>query len=276
VHGRAEQVFSSPARQAWDSLLFSGFGLMPGHARDPTASRKISVVIPAYNESRVIEKNLAEVVRALRSLGYDFEVIVVDDGSPDNTHVHAARARSAYPEHIRVVRYDKNCGKGNALMCGTRCASGNHVAFLDADLDLHPEQLGTFLEIMDREKADVVIGSKRHPQSRVNYPTERRIYSTVYHALVWLLFGLPVRDTQIGLKLFKIEVLHQVFPRILVKRFAFDIEVLANAHRLGYRIVEAPVRLSFQRPKGRIKWRDIYEIAIDTLAIFYRMHVLKD
>jgi hypothetical protein len=84
-----------------------------------------------------------------------------------------------------------------------------------------------------------------------------------------------VRDTQTGLKVFKREVLLRVFPRIVVKRFAFDIEVLANAHRPGYRIAEAPVELTFQRRFGRIRIRDIYQILIDTVAIFYRMRITR-
>jgi hypothetical protein len=89
-----------------------------------------------------------------------------------------------------------------------------------------------------------------------------------------LLFGLPLRDTQTGLKVFRREVLQRVFPRILAKRFAFDIEVLANAHRLGFKLVDAPVTLEFKRGLGRIRWKDIRATGLDTLAIFYRMYIL--
>lgn len=236
---------------------------------------KISVVMPAFNESENILRNLIEVVQTLARFEYDFEVIVVDDGSPDNTHIQAARVLTQHPELVRIVRYDKNLGKGNALICGTCYATGAYIVFLDADMDLHPSQLPVFFEIMDVTGADVVIGSKRHPASRVNYPLVRQLYSNVYYGIVRLLFGLPVKDTQTGLKLFKAEVLQAVFPRILAKRFAFDIEVLANAHRLGYRIVDAPVTLHYRRALGRIKNRDVYDIFKDTLAIFYRMYILR-
>jgi glycosyltransferase involved in cell wall biosynthesis len=235
---------------------------------------KVSVIMPAFNESSHIVNNILETMSALNELGLHFEIILVDDGSHDETYLFAARVRADHPEQVRVVRYDENMGKGNALICGTRYASGDYVVFLDADMDLHPAQLPVFFRIMETDSADVVIGSKRHPESRVNYPTIRKIYSAVYYGMVRVLFGLPVRDTQTGLKLFKIDVLRRVFPRILAKRFAFDIEVLANAHRLGYRIVEAPVRLHFQRRFGRVRFHDAYVIFIDTLAIFYRMHLL--
>ncbi len=237
---------------------------------------KISVIMPAYNEARHIVKNLLEVVDTLAVFGYDFEVIVVDDGSPDKTYLEAVKLLSTHPELVRVVHYDENRGKGNALICGTTFAKGEYVVFLDADMDLHPSQLPVLFGIMDAENADVVIGSKRHPASIVNYPWHRRMGSWAYYSLIKLLFGLPVKDTQTGLKIFKRAVLARVFPRILVKRFAFDIEVLANVHHLGYKIVDAPVTLEFQRGTfGRIKPRDIYRIMLDTAAIFYRMRIIN-
>ena len=92
--------------------------------------------------------------------------------------------------------------------------------------------------------------------------------------LVRALFGLPVRDTQTGIKLFKRAVLERVLPRILVKRFAFDLELLANAHHFGYRIVEAPVTLNFRRVCSRLRISAVWNVFLDTLAIFYRMRIL--
>ena len=237
---------------------------------------KISVIMPAYNEARHIGCNLLEVVETLSGFDYEFEVIVVDDGSADNTYVEAAKLLSTHPERVRVVHYDENRGKGNALICGWTFAKGDFIVFLDADMDLHPSQLPVLFGIMDAEKADAVIGSKRHPASVVNYPLKRRLYSAIYYGLIKLLFGLPVKDTQTGLKVFRRQVLDRVFPRVLVKRFAFDIELLANAHHLGYKIVDAPVTLQFQRGAfGRIKLRDVRMIITDTLAIFYRMFIIR-
>jgi glycosyltransferase involved in cell wall biosynthesis len=231
--------------------------------------------MPAYNEAVHIVPNLLETVETLSEAGYDFEVIVVDDGSADGTYLEAAKLLSSHPELVRVIHYAKNQGKGNALMCGAWFARGAYVVFLDADMDLHPVQLPTLIELMETQAADVVIGSKRHPLSKVNYPWHRRLYSMVYYSLIRIMFGLPVKDTQTGLKIFKRSVIEDVFPRILVKRFAFDIEVLANAHRLGYKIVDAPVTILFQRKFGRLRYQDVRAILTDTLAIFYRMHILR-
>lgn len=123
----------------------------------------------------------------------------------------------------------------------------------------------------------MIIGSKFHPLSKLKYPKIRKIISLTYSLILSLLFRLPLRDTQTGLKVFKAEVLRRVLHRLRCKRFAFDVELLANAHRLGYKIIEIPVFMNFKRPKklGNIKFKDLYYAAIDTLAIFYRMYILK-
>ncbi len=234
----------------------------------------LSILMPAYNEAHSIADNVCETVETMRALSIDFEIVVIDDGSMDGTDAAASSALRAWPDHVRVVRCQRNEGKGNALICGAAYSKGAYVAFLDADMDLHPEQLASFFAIMDARNADVVIGSKFHPESKVDYPLLRRVYSFFYYMLVRALFGLPVRDTQTGIKLFKRAVLERVLPRILVKRFAFDLELLANAHHFGYRIVEAPVTLNFRRVCSRLRLAAVWSVFLDTLAIFYRMRIL--
>ncbi|HZV77361.1 MAG TPA: glycosyltransferase family 2 protein [Candidatus Babeliales bacterium] len=235
----------------------------------------LSILMPAYNEAHSIADNVRETAQTMEALGVDFEIVVIDDGSMDGTHAAASEAVRTWPEHVRVVRCYRNEGKGNALICGACYSKGDYVAFLDADMDLHPEQLASFFEIMHASGADAVIGSKFHPQSKIDYPLERRIYSLFYYMLVRALFGLPVRDTQTGIKLFKREVLERVMPRILVKRFAFDLELLANVHHFGYRVVEAPVTVNFQRVRSRLRLPAVFNVFQDTLAIFYRMRILR-
>ncbi|HEY1867663.1 MAG TPA: glycosyltransferase family 2 protein [Candidatus Cybelea sp.] len=235
----------------------------------------LSILMPAYNEAQSIAENVCETVETMRALGIDFEIIVIDDGSMDGTHTAASHALRAWPERVRVVRCTRNEGKGNALICGALYSKGDLVAFLDADMDLHPEQLAGFFTVMEARNADAVIGSKFHPDSKVDYPPVRRVYSFFYYMLVRALFGLPVRDTQTGIKLFRRPVLERVLPRILVKRFAFDLELLANVHHFGYRIVEAPVTVNFKRVCSRLRLRAVWNVFLDTLAIFYRMRILR-
>ena len=234
---------------------------------------KISIVVPAYNEAHHITANLEEIVRTFADFGCRYEIIVVDDGSCDGTFEKLSNVAKKH-SHIILRRNLRNYGKGRALKKGVRFATGKYIVLLDADMDLHPGQIQTFFDIMRLDDADVVIGSKMHPNSKVAYPFHRKIVSTIYFLLIRLLFDLPIRDTQTGLKLFKAEVIKKAFPRILVKQFAYDLELLVNVHRLGYKITEAPVVLNSRRRWGRVGWRAIYETWWDTMAVWYRTYIL--
>ena len=227
---------------------------------------KLSVLMPAYNEETIIYANALEAARQISPLADDYELLVIDDGSSDRTKAEIERAAAENPK-IRCISYQPNQG--------TAHATGDYIAFCDADLDLAPEQLADFIDRMQRENADVVIGSKMHPESKVDYPAIRRVYSWGYYILLLILFRLNVRDTQTGLKLFKAEVIKPVMRQILVKRFAFDIEVLAIINARGYKITSAPIEVVFHRASfGRIGYQDIRNMFVDTLAMFYRLHIL--
>lgn len=237
---------------------------------------KISVVMPAHNEGHHIFKNVRETQAVFDEAQCDYEIIVVNDGSSDNTGEEAKRAAAGFL-NVKVVDRDRNSGKGNALRRGFYHATGDVIVLLDADLDLHPRQLSSLFNIMKTQEADVVVGSKRHPESKLNYPTRRKIISKIYYFILWTLFGLPLNDTQTGLKIYKHEVLRRVMRRVLCKRYAFDVELLANVHRLGYKIVEAPIVLEFKREVrwGRMRLVDLWHAGMDTLAIWMRMTILR-
>jgi len=234
---------------------------------------EISVVLPAFNQERTIADNLREILRRLDATGLDFEMLLVSDGSLDATH---AEASTLDDPRVRVLQYDRNLGKGYALRTGSAAARGEWVAWLDSDLDLDPTRLVDFLALARDERLDVVVGSKRHPDSAVDYPTHRRVYSWLYQQLVRALFSLNVRDTQVGMKLFRREVLEEVLPVVLVKRYAFDLEMLAVAKSFGFdRIAEAPIRLEYQFEGSGVNWRAIAQALWDTGAIFYRLRLLR-
>ena len=236
---------------------------------------KVSIIMPAYNEAGRIAASIEETARTFNEFGCSWELIVMDDGSADDTYEKAVEFSKKYPDKVIVKKNPYNLGKGRAIKKSLHYVTGDYTVFLDADMDLHPLQVQTLFDIMRLDNADIVIGSKLHPNSVVNYPLDRRIISFIYYLLVRILFNLPCHDTQTGLKLFRTEVLRNVFPRILVKKFAFDLEVLVNAHHLGYKITEAPIVLKPQRRYGRIGSRAIFTTLWDTLVIFYRMHILK-
>jgi len=236
---------------------------------------KISVIMPAYNEAGRIASSIEETAKTMIDFGCEWELVVVDDGSTDDTFRLANRLASSYPGKLTVKKNYANQGKGWAIKEGLHCITGDYVVFLDADLDLHPLQIQALIDIMRMDNADIVIGSKLHPNSVVNYPLERRMASFLYYLLIRLMFNLPCHDTQTGLKLFKTKVAQRLFSMILVKKFAFDLEVLANAHRLGYKIAEAPIILDSRRRFGRIGAKAVFEVFYDTLAVFYRLRILK-
>ena len=236
---------------------------------------KVSIIMPAYNETDHLASSIEEVVKVFNEFGCIWELVVIDDGSSDDTYDIAKSFCDKYPHNIIVKKNPVNIGKGRALKKAFHYLTGDYVVFLDADMDLHPSQVQTLLDILRLTEADIVIGSKLHPNSLVNYPLQRKIVSFFYYLLVKALFNLPCHDTQTGLKLFKRGVLLKVLNRVLVKQFAFDLEILVNAHHLGYKIVEAPIVLNNQRKWGRIGFGAIFRTTWDTLAIFYRMRILK-
>lgn len=234
----------------------------------------LSVIMPAYGLESVIERNIETVCALLRDK-IPFEVLPVDDGSRDGTAAAIRRAVQTDPLCVRPVFVAVNAGKGNALKCGFAASRGTHILLLDADLDLAPTRITTFFQIMERERADIVIGSKRHPDSVIDYPWHRRLASVVYFGIVRALVGLPISDTQTGMKLFRREALAWAFDRMLVKTFAFDLEVLAIAHDKGFKVAEAPIEMHFGQKMGCLSWTNVKQVMNDTLAIFYRIRLLR-
>lgn len=235
-----------------------------------------SLIIPVFKEGKRIFNNLTSILEDLKSFPYPYEVIVVVDGKVDDSFKEAKRVKSPF---LKVVGYEVNHGKGYAIRYGMAKSNGDVVGFLDAGGDISVKSLPMMIEEFVWNNADAIIASKRHPLSRVNFPFRRRIMSWGYQKLVKLLFNLDVKDTQVGMKIYRRKVLGDVFPRLLVKKFAFDIEMLAVAHHLGYtRIFEAPVELNFDGAstiRSLKLWKTIFNMLWDTAAVFYRLKIIK-
>ena len=240
----------------------------------PRISPHLSVVIPAYNQQKTIDSDVRRIVTVLNNLNLNYEIIIVDDGSKDDTYKVLSKVNNPL---VKVFHYDENQGKGHAVKFGMMQARGEIVGFIDAGMDIHTNGFAMLLNHMEWYNADVIVGSKLHPASKVNYPIQRKILSWGYRFLTRLLFGFKIRDTQVGLKFFKKEVIRKVLPRLLVKKYAFDIEILAVAYRLGYkRIYEAPIEIDFRGNTITTwnVWITIYNMLWDTLAVFYRLRIL--
>ncbi|MFZ5845212.1 MAG: glycosyltransferase [Patescibacteria group bacterium] len=236
----------------------------------------ISLIIPIYKQEETIAKNLRIILGELEKLSVPYEVIAVIDGFVDKSLQMAKTVKSP---HLQVVGYPTNHGKGYAVRFGMSKSRGSVIGFMDAGGDLHEAGFSMLLEHFRWYNADIIIGSKRHPASRVNYPFYRKVLSFGYQLLIKFFFGLNIRDSQVGLKLYRRQVLEDVLPRLLVKQFAFDIEILAVAHHLGYkRIFEAPIELDFSGVTSITSanfWQVIFRMLWDTAAVFYRLKILK-
>ena len=233
----------------------------------------LSVIVPAYN-CPTIKRDLKAINHHLVALHRPYEIICVVDGSArphDPTKLHARGARS---KNIKIYTYSPNRGKGYAVRYGMARARGGIIAFIDAGNDLNAKGINLALEHLKWYNADIIIGSKRHKASKINYPLKRRILSFLVQQATRLFFGINVSDTQTGLKVFKRKVLEKVLPRLVVKRWAFDLEILVVANRLGFKkIYESPVELNFNS-SSNITYYSIINFIIDYLAIIYRAYLL--
>lgn len=236
----------------------------------------LSIVVPAYREEKTIVSTLAGINNVLSKLNIEYEIICVVDGLVDQTFEKANKIKNT---RLKVLSYNKNLGKGHAVRYGMEKATGEIVGFVDAN-GIKPESIPMLLQHFNWYKADIIVGSKRHPVSKVNYPWLRRVLSWGYQMMIRILFDLEVRDTQVGAKLFKKAVVSEVLPLLLVKDWAFDIELLAVAYRRGYKsIYESPVELELSTSietsavfsKGFV--RTSLKMLWDTLAVFYRLKI---
>jgi dolichyl-phosphate beta-glucosyltransferase len=224
--------------------------------------RDLSLIVPAYNEATRLPATLRALQTYLAARPWRSEIVVVDDGSTDGT-VEVTRAAVTPALPLRIVSLDVNRGKGAAVTRGVAEARGRYLGFIDADL---PYALDDIDRAMARlaDGADVVIGGRDLPGSRatVDYSAVRSLSTRMFAALVARLVLRGIPDTQCGFKWFKTAVARQLFSRITVTSFAFDVELLVLAQRWALRIDRIPVclthssdsRIRLVRDSGRMIW----------------------
>lgn len=242
-------------------------------ARELFGARGLSVILPCYNLAASIQTNLKNLHALLEKQGFPYELIPVDDGSTDGT-AEVLRNLADVTPAISPIVFPQNRGKGAALWAGFKIARYDWVLLLDGDFDLDPATLPAFCDVAKVSGADVIAGSKRHPDAQVEYPLRRRIFSALYHFLTRCTLKLGIQDTQSGMKLVRRAALEYAENRVLVKRFAFDLELFAVMLGGGFTFAEAPVRIHFGVRWGCLSWRVLWRTLMDTLAIAYRARVL--
>ena len=229
---------------------------------------ELSFVIPAYNEEAFIEDTLGTLDEVVKDKKLPYEIVVVNDGSKDKTLARAMTYASRNG-HVKVVTYPLNVGKGHAVKTGFLQATGDVVVFADGDMDVDLRQVSRYIDAL--KHGDIAIASKWHPDSSVNMPLSRKIMSHSFHVLVRLLVGVQLRDTQAGLKAMRKSAFMNIFRRLAVKRYAFDVELLAVAKLYGLRIVELPTRIKIDES---FNVKDLFRMFVDLLGIAYRYRVL--
>jgi dolichyl-phosphate beta-glucosyltransferase len=230
---------------------------------------RASLVIPAYNERNRIEACLRAVAEWRRSRpgGWDWDVLLVDDGSSDATPSVAARCAGELGLPLRILRHDRNRGKGAAIRTGVLASGGDPVLISDTDLST---PLSEWAKLAERLPAHpVVIGSRAIDEELVlrKQPAYRRLLGKAGNVLVRMLAVPGIRDTQCGFKLFRGDVARELFADARIDGFAFDIEILYLARRRGYPIAEVPVRW-FNSPESKVSvWRHALPTLVDLLRL---------
>jgi Glycosyl transferase family 2 len=229
----------------------------PGPPPPDGTGLRLSLVIPAYNEALRLKDGMDRLLAATASGGIDpetTEFVLVDDGSTDDTEACATALLARYP-HLQVLRLAENQGKGAAVRAGVRAASAPMIAFADADMAIDPAQTPEFLRALTR--SDVAIGSRSAEGASVDRPSLRRsAMNRAFNQLVNLLTRVSLSDTQCGYKAFRAPAAKLLFHATITERFAFDVEILALARRLGLSISEVPVRWSRVQGSRVRPWLD--------------------
>jgi glycosyltransferase involved in cell wall biosynthesis len=229
---------------------------------------ELSFVIPAYNEEASIETALGTLDGVVKDKRLPYEIVVVDDGSRDKTLSRAIKYANRNG-HVKVISFTQNEGKGYAVRTGFMQTKGDVVVFTDSDMDIDLSTVSKYVDAL--EHGDIVVATKWHPDSRVDMPLVRRILSHGFNVLVRILTGANLKDTQVGLKVMKKSAFANIFPRLCVKRYAFDVELLAVASLYRLRIVQMPTQL---RIRGAFRLKEIFKMFQDLLGIAYRLRVL--
>lgn len=226
----------------------------------------LSIIIPLYNEQDQI-MNLAKIHAFLDKYDFSYEILLINDGSTDNTMKQLKKIKKKFK--VKILSYSQNRGKGFAIHQGILKAKGKFRLFIDMDLSTPIEEFDKFLSNLS--KADILIGSRRLPNSKVisRQPFVREALGQAFTLLSQKILQLSLSDCTCGFKCFSKKASEEIFKRQKINRWSFDSEILFIAKKLGYKIKEIPVKWS-NNPKSKVKFpQDIINSLIDLYKIRY-------
>ena len=229
----------------------------------------ISLIVPVFNQQRKVSYSLKKIKQAVESAFSKYELIVVNDGSTDNT-LAILKDIALTNEHIRIISYTPNRGKGYAVKQGVLHSHGDAVMFLDGDLDISPDSIKDYVERL--RTSDLVIASKRHPKSSVTIPRSRAFLSRVFNLLIRMATGIPQKDTQAGFKVGNGEIMRTIFRNVSVNRYAFDVELFTIASIMHLKVQEMPVIMKIDR---KFNTKEIIKMFVDVARISYKYRIAR-
>jgi glycosyltransferase involved in cell wall biosynthesis len=231
------------------------------------------IISPFKNEEKIIATFAEDLDSYCKKEFKAYRIIFINDGSKDKTQ----EILSKFRRRFLCLKNKFDHGKGSALKSAYIIADrilkfkdSDLIVFIDSDGQIKPREIGTMLRIMNLYDADIVIGNKRHPYSDTTYSFFRKIVSDAYNKITNCLFGIRIKDTQCGIKIFKRYALDKVIERVNVKRYAFDLELLIALRKSNFRIVDSPVYIDKQSNSGAVSFKSIAQTMIDTLIIWIK------
>jgi dolichol-phosphate mannosyltransferase len=229
---------------------------------------RISVIIPVFNQVGKISYSIEKIKEAVELAFSNYELIVVNDGSTDNTLTILRDIAMTDDKHLHVISYTPNRGKGYAVRQGVLHSQGDAVILLDGDLDISPDLIKDYVERLST--SDLVIASKKHPESSVRIPRSRAFLSRAFNLLIKVTLGIAQTDTQAGFKVGKGDIMRKIFRNVSVNRYAFDVEFFAIASVLHLKVQEMPVIMKIDR---RFKIKEIVNMFLDVTRIWYKYRI---
>jgi len=229
----------------------------------------LSIILPAYNEKERINKTLENIKAYLAKQKYSFEVLIVDDGSVDNSKLKITEFVNNW-NHFQVIGYQKNKGKGGAVKYGVEHSNGRYILFMDADGSTNIAEFEKFRKYL--KKYPIIIGSRylKKGSIKIKQPFYRKAIARSSNLIIRSILWLPFKDTQCGFKLFRRDVALKIFPKMTLSRWGFDFELLAIAKKYRLKTKEITVDW-YDDPNSRVKSSAIFKTFLDLFKVRWNL-----